>query len=599
MSKFEIKKIGNLKKLITDKDYSVSSILNKMFSLKVDSWSQFKRKAMNLTGPEVKELELLKKVLTKEDAKILNKALYNKYEFNEFLERLNVSINKTTFLDIISEILVKTSEVKLIKNFYSDLSEKDLSNIERCSNFYNEKFYLHIISPTVAVEIDRDFMLFDKFIESIPPSVIVEMTTIMFNVLADYHNKKYGTNVQWLTPEEKKVWDNALKGENNEWSFLPTLISDYQKLMERSVFYHNSCFYDIVKMLNVIKTRRGRRLLNKGLEINNDTFHFLMNNGLSVFNKDVVSIFFDVKMSFNEFYNRYNFYYVKEVLDLDYKKITQGLSENNKDSNFRNLLNKSSLYLLNFTVNNLKKDENRDLLKYVNDYIYKIEKSFKERAMALNVKAFGSVVDAKMSAIVDLKNNKYFEEFYWIGPDGKNLENKVNKVEVTPLYIDELNPVEQKKVKTVMTKFYEKKDKNFVFKDSNCFIFKVNKYQILDYYLDTYNVAYSVQSIPLKIQNRIKSFRSDDTVPLWVKSFTLFQRAENMMIFFYIQDSNEKNESVFEELASKIVFDVCTMRYNVYKEAAFNLSNFDVIQESKLMKSEVTKKEVKKNVKKF
>lgn len=599
MSKFEIKKIGNLKKLIIDKDYSVSSILNKTFSLKIDSWSQFKRKTMTLTSLKVKELELLKKVLTKEDTKILNKILNNKYELKEFLERLEDSMKKTTFLDIVSEILVKRSEIKLIKDCYGDLSEKDLSNIKRYSNFYNDKFYLHIISPTVAVEIDRDFMLFDKLIENVPTGVIIEMSTIMFNVLANYHNKKYGTNVQWFTPEEKKVWDNALKGEENEWSFLPKLISDYQSLMDRSVLSYRSCFNDIIKMLSVLKARRGRRLLKKGLETNNDTFHFLMNKGLSVFNKDDLSVFFDVKMSFNEFYNRYNLYYVKQILDLDYVKITQGLLENNKDSNFRNLLNKSNLYLLNFTVNNLKKDENLDLLNYINDYIYKFEKTFEARAKNLNVKAFGSIVDAKLSAIVGLKNNKYFENFYWIGPDGKNLEKKVNKVDIVPLYIDELNPVEQKKMKTFMTRFYEKKDKDFVFKDSNCFIFKVNKYQVLNYYLDTFNVAYSVQSIPLKIQNRVKFFSSDDTVPLWVKSFTLFQRAENMIIFFYIPDSNEKNENIFEELAYKIVFDVCTMRYNVSKDIAFNLSNFDVIQESKLMKNEVTKKETKKNVKKF
>lgn len=582
MSKF-VKNYGHLNQSIANTQFGINQIIEDFKSRNLNSFGLVNKNDLQ---------EIIKDLSAVYDCKIDLDDFYKMANNESIKEKLKEDAKEKKIIDVISEILTRDEQYKRINIAFGKMG-KD-------SAIKNYNWIAHsvhnVLKPSFLAEFMDSYEINAAMLKKMPVSVLIESATIIFNIAAFIYNEKNGTNVEWFTDEERALWNDALNGVQNEWSYVPQLIENVKEAFKRENYYilFNS---EVSKFLLEVKAKRGRGLLNKGLSPTDDVFNFLINNGVNPLFKNELDIYFDAKVSSLDFYKRYRIKYFKNVFGDNVENIAVELTKKNTDANFRKLFNKAYFQYLYISIDSLRKIGDMDFQNYVNDTIFKIENLYHDRAMHLNVASYNHLIDAKSYAIKLLPNNKDFNNFYWI-KENKNLA-AIKVVEPTPLYIDEMPAIEQKKIKVAINKFYSKKNPNFEFKNSCCYIFSVSIHDVQDWHLKKHKKYIALSSLSLKVKKRFTKYENNPTVPVWVKNMRIISRADKMIFVCYVDYSTKDSEDVYENIIEDVILNACTSEFTLSRKITIGMFDLEFLEKKEdeaLMKYDLKKsKEINKN----
>lgn len=435
---------------------------------------------------------------------------------------------------------------------------------KRCTPF----FFINSLTS------DEKKAIFESF--SVP--ALIEFLTVTLNSAW----KAYDKNLSWLTSEEKVMWDDAMSGKENEWSFVNKAIENFQ---ESNNGYSNIVdmgervktninYFRISHVIDIISSKRGSGQYKKKINSSPEMLITLSKFGINFFtvsdifkqlkSTECVADFICVNLDKQIKQSKAEYEILKK--DKESKSIAKGLSK------IINHLGFMAFGIFNSLCKNYSEDVFVRLEKLVlmmeNDFNYGDEKS--------NVEGVKNLCEVKSHIYKKSNLHPRFHDFYWVK------EMSQIKIDAVPVKRIPYNTLENKLQARLKRNVEKSLGIDIKTIDESCFdCFMISKEDVLKFHVVKLKENISYAEIQSKVRNRVNALDESNKKEEWLNSFDVILQNTNILCYFY--DSKMPKEfrvNVTENLIQRVVSES-------FKKNTFSLDETIMLKEDGWMRHEL------------
>lgn len=490
-------------------------------------------------------------------------------KLDELAEKLKVYTLKDFAYDLISN--APEAGLLYIKNSEKYTREQYMAEWEKISPINEAKRRVPFFFIT-DLATDEKRRVFESF--SVP--ALIEFITVVLNSSWQAYNK----DISWLTPEEKVMWDDALSGKNNEWSFVKKAIENFQESGYRMAYDDkkvktNISYFRIFHILEIISSKRGSGQYKKKIDSSPEMLHTLYEFGINFFTApevfkqlksiDVLSDFISLNLELE--INKRN---------AEYDVLKQSKNSKVMVKDLSRIINFFG-YLAFSAFSALSKHYSEEVFSRLEKLIAMLENDFNYKDEKSSVEGVKNICDFKSMVYKKRHLHPRFNDFYWVKEMSQiNME----AVPVERVQYDTLTDVLKVRLKRNVEKALGIKMKEI---EDDCFdCFLIKKEDITQFHTVKFKESLSYAEIQSKIRTRLKkSLDKSNEKEEWLNSFDLVLQNTKVLCYFY--DSKMPKDfrvSVTENLIQRAVSES-------FKKNSFSLDETIMLKEDGWMRYEL------------